>query len=74
VSLPDDVSEQAERLAKRRSVHRDEIMADAPREYVARHDPDVVTEALNRVANRKDPDVDPWLRAAARRALERVEW
>jgi metal-responsive CopG/Arc/MetJ family transcriptional regulator len=74
VSLPDDVFERADRLAKRRNIDRDELFAEALREYVARHDPDAVTEALNRVLEQEGADVDPPPRAAARRTLERVEW
>lgn len=74
VSLPDDVFEKAERLAERRNVGRDELYAEALREYVARHDPDAVTEGLNRVIDEVDAEADPLTRAAARRTLERVEW
>ncbi|MDP8923146.1 MAG: ribbon-helix-helix domain-containing protein [Chloroflexota bacterium] len=74
VSLPDDLFEQAERLAKQRNIHRGELVAEAVREYVARHDPDAVTEALNRVIDQEGADLDSPLRAAARRTFERVEW
>ena len=74
VSLPDDLFEKAERLAQQRNVGRDELYAQALREYVARHDPDTVTEALNRVVGEVGAEVDPLTRAAARRILERVEW
>jgi metal-responsive CopG/Arc/MetJ family transcriptional regulator len=49
VSIPDDVFEQAERLARKSRKSRSEIFSAALREYVARHDPDEVTDALNRV-------------------------
>ena len=74
VSLPDDLFEQAERLAKQRTVPRDELLAEALRESVARHDPDAVTDAINRAVDQEGASVDPLLRVAARRTLERVEW
>lgn len=74
VSLPDDLFEQAERLAKQRNLRRDELFAEALREYVARHDSDAVTDAINRVVDQEGSAVDPSLRAVARRTFERVEW
>ena len=74
VTLPDDVFDKAERLAKRRNVGRDELYAEALRHYVARHDPDEVTDAMNRVVEEVGDDIDPFVEAAARRTLERVEW
>ena len=66
VTLPDDVFEKAERLAKQRNVDRDELYAEALRHYVARHDADGVTYAMNRVVDELCGDVDPFLQAGAR--------
>jgi excisionase family DNA binding protein len=49
VSVPDDVYESAERLARRQRRSRSEIYSAALREYVARHSPAEITEALNQV-------------------------
>jgi metal-responsive CopG/Arc/MetJ family transcriptional regulator len=48
VSIPDDVFEQVERFANRAKRSRSEVFAAALREYIARHAPDEVTEAINR--------------------------
>ena len=74
VSLPDDLFEQAERLAKQRNVRRDELFAEALREYVARHNPGAVTDAINRALESEALDVDPALRVAARGTFEQSEW
>jgi metal-responsive CopG/Arc/MetJ family transcriptional regulator len=74
VSIPDDVFEQAERLARRARTSRSHLFSSALREYLARHAPDEVTEAMNRVcAEVRDPP-DPFVVAGARRTLERSEW
>lgn len=73
VSLPDDVFEQAERLARRSRKSRSQLYRDAIAEYLARHDPDQVTEA-DRLAVRLDTRPDAFVSAAARRVLERAEW
>ena len=45
VSIPDDLFEQAERLARRVGATRSGLYSRAVREYVARHAPDEVTAA-----------------------------
>jgi metal-responsive CopG/Arc/MetJ family transcriptional regulator len=75
VSIPDDVFEKVERLAKRGRRSRSEVFTAALREYVARHSPDEVTEAINRVCAEVDQTEDvAFLNAAARRLLKKVEW
>ncbi len=43
-------------------------------EYVARHAPEAITEALNRMAAEVDTRPGPFYSAAARRLLGRYEW
>jgi len=74
VSLPDDVFRDAERLVRRRKVSRSRIYAEALREYVARHDPEAVTEAYDRLIEELGQPVDPAFAGAAARTLSRVEW
>ena len=74
VSIPDPVFKRAERAAKRLGKSRSQLYAEAVQEYVARHDPDEVTEAMNRVCESVEPTADQFLSAAARRALEATEW
>ena len=74
VSIPDDVFAAVERFAKRARRSRSEVYSAALREYVARHAPDEVTEAMNRVWAEVGPKKDAFVSAAGRRVLERVEW
>jgi metal-responsive CopG/Arc/MetJ family transcriptional regulator len=74
VSVPDDVFESAERLARRERRSRSEVYSAALREYVARHSPDEVTEAVDRVVSDVGSEVDPFLARAAARVLDRTEW
>ena len=64
----------AERLARRGKKSRSQVYSEALREYVARHSPDEVTEAMNRVCQQLGAPSDPFLSIAARRILERTEW
>lgn len=74
VSIPDDVFDQAERLALREGKSRSEVYSAALREYVARHVPDEVTEAINRVVDEVNEAPDLFVSTTARQNLERTEW
>lgn len=74
ISVPDDVFEGAEQLAKREGRSRSEVYSAALREYVARHSPDEIAEALDRVVAEVNEGSDPFVSAASRRALVSTEW
>ena len=74
VSIPDDVFEKAERLARRMKKSRSQLFSNALTEYVARHAPDYVTEAMDEVCAEIGSESDPFVSAASRRILERSEW
>lgn len=76
VSVPNDVFDKAERLARAAGRSRSEVYSAALREYVARHDPDEVTAAINRAMDELGDDAAPdeFVREAARSVLEQSEW
>ncbi len=74
VSVPDDVFDRAEALARREKRSRSEVYSAALREYVARHAPDDVTEALDRVVAEVGEADDSFIRVAAERVLRSTEW
>lgn len=74
VSIPDEVFAGAERLARRSKRSRSRIYTEALREYLARHSPEEVTEAVNRACSAIGEIRDPFVTAAASRVLARTEW
>lgn len=74
VSIPDDVFEKVERLARGAGRSRSEVFSEALREYLARHAPDEVTEAMDRVCAAVEREPDAFLTTAGRRVLETTEW
>ena len=64
ISIPNNLLKQAERLARHEKKSRNQLFADAVREYVARHEPDTVNQGR----------ADEFVSAASRRILERSEW
>ena len=74
ISLPDDLFRAAERHARRARKSRSQLYAEALSEYLLRHAPDEITEAMNLVVDQLNEPTDPFVTAAARRILERSEW
>jgi metal-responsive CopG/Arc/MetJ family transcriptional regulator len=74
ISVPDDVFEDAERLARRTKKSRSQLFSEALKEYVARHAPEEVTETMNRVCEDLGDAADEFVSASTRRVLERSEW
>lgn len=74
ISIPDDVFESAERLARRTKRSRSRLFSDALKEYLARHTPDKVTESMNVACAEIGGQEDSFISSAARRTLEKNEW
>lgn len=74
VSIPDDVFEDAERLASRLRTSRSQLYARALAEFVARHDDDRVTSLMNQAVREAGGEADAFLQAAAQQSLQRAEW
>ena len=74
ISIPDDVFQEAERLADRLQTSRSQLYTRALAEFVARHDDDRVAEAMNKVIDEVGPALEDFTREAARLTLRRVEW
>jgi len=74
VSIPDEMFAKAERLARRSKRSRSELFSAALSEYVARHAPDEVTKAINRVCADVGERTDRFVAVSSRRVLERSDW
>jgi metal-responsive CopG/Arc/MetJ family transcriptional regulator len=74
VSIPDDVFEDAERLAAELQTSRSQLYSRALQEFVARHAPNRLTEAMDRVIDAVGSEIDEFSQKASRRVLERIEW
>ncbi len=74
ISVPDEVFASAERIAKRMKKSRSQVYSEAVAEYVARHEPDTVTEQINAVCNEVDTRPDPFVTEAARQILADTDW
>jgi len=75
ISIEDGVFRKAERYARQKKKSRSELYAEALVEYLAHHDSDAVTEAMNQTLERIGGEsIDPFIREAGRRVLRRTKW
>jgi metal-responsive CopG/Arc/MetJ family transcriptional regulator len=74
ISIPDELFEEAEELAKRLEKSRSELYRTALQAYIAQHDVDRIREALDRVVTGMSPSENEFVKAASARVLERSEW
>jgi metal-responsive CopG/Arc/MetJ family transcriptional regulator len=74
ISVPDLIFEEAERVARRMKRSRSELYSAALADYLARHTPDRVTEAMNRALAALDDGADEFVAAVSRRTLKRAKW
>jgi hypothetical protein len=70
IDIPGELLERAARLARQPRIPRSQLYREAVAEYVARHDPEEVTRAMDRVVQRLGVGSDGFVRAAARRSLD----
>jgi predicted transcriptional regulator len=74
VSIPDDVYRRIDRLARNTKRSRSRLFSDALWEYLARHENDEITEAMNAAVAGVGETEDPFVSAVASRVLERTDW
>jgi metal-responsive CopG/Arc/MetJ family transcriptional regulator len=74
VSIPDEIFAEAEAFAKGTQTSRSRLYSIALAEYMARHAPDLVTEAMDNVLAAIGEEDPGFNQRAARRSLERSEW
>lgn len=74
ISLPDQLFQSADALAKRLGVSRSELYATAVAEFLAKHQDAKVTERLDQVYAQQASRVDRPLRRAQGRSIRASEW
>jgi metal-responsive CopG/Arc/MetJ family transcriptional regulator len=74
ISIPNELFDGAERLARRTRKSRSRLFSDALREYLARHAPDKITESMDQALAEIGEAKDPFVSSASIRRLEQAEW
>ena len=74
ISLPDDLFESADALARRMGLSRSRLIAIALAEFVAKHRAAKVTDRLDAVYAAEPSRLDPAVQRAQRRTARKSEW
>ena len=74
VSIPDELFESAEGLARRLGMTRSELYAEALRDYLREHRGEGITERLDEVYGAEESDLDPVVARLQGRSLPEDEW
>jgi metal-responsive CopG/Arc/MetJ family transcriptional regulator len=74
ISIPDDIFQSAEQLARRLGVSRSELYVQALKSYLQAHHEDQVTATLNTLYENTPDQLDPVLQSIQTRALPREDW
>jgi metal-responsive CopG/Arc/MetJ family transcriptional regulator len=74
ISIPEQVFEAAEQLARRSGISRSELYSKAVSEYVKGHRNMSVTETLNRVYSKEKSSLDPTSQNLQFKSLPKDEW
>jgi len=74
ISIPDNVFEGAEELARRLDMSRSELYTRAVEAYVRSHRGEAVTDALNEVYAAEDGSVDPMTERLQYLSIREDEW
>jgi len=74
ISVPDDVFDDAERLAATLGLSRSELYAKAVRDYLAKHAHQDVTAQLNELYAQETSHVASDVERAQARSVAAIEW
>ncbi len=74
ISVPSDVFQLSEKLAKKLKVSRSAIFAMGVKKLAEEHDEDEIIAQINRVCEKVDTSLDPTVRQYQNRILQREKW
>jgi metal-responsive CopG/Arc/MetJ family transcriptional regulator len=74
ISIPDDVFQSAEQLARRMSLSRSELYVQAIKSYLQAHREEGVTDTLNTLYGEIHAPLDPAIQSLQTRSLPKDDW
>jgi len=75
ISIPDDLFEAAEKMARKLKISRSEFYQQAVASFLQQHGADVVRESLDRVyAKKSNRSLDPLIRAIGEQIIKEEDW
>ena len=74
ISIPDDIFQSAEQLARRLGLSRSELYVQAMKSYLQTHQDEGVTDTLNTIYGEIQAQVDPVISSIQIRSLPKDDW
>jgi len=74
VSIPDEIYQSADQLAKRLGMSRSELYAKAVSNYINAHKNEAVTKALDQIYAKEKSEIDPVINVMQLRSLPKEAW
>ena len=74
ISIPDDIFQSAEQLARRLGLSRSELYVQAMKSYLQAHQDEGVTDTLNTIYGEIHAQVDPVISSIQIRSLPKDDW
>lgn len=75
ISIPDDLFEAAEKMARKLKISRSELYQQAVTNFLQQQGADVVRESLDRVyAKKSNRGLDPLIRAIGEQIIKEEDW
>ena len=74
ISIPDDIFHAADHLAKRLGMSRSEFYSKAVSNYVAAHQNEAITKALDKIYEKETSIVDPVINLMQLKSLPKEQW
>jgi metal-responsive CopG/Arc/MetJ family transcriptional regulator len=74
ISIPNEIFEAAEKIARRLGVSRSELYSNAVLEFIRYHRGDDVTKKLNEIYDREPSRLDPILHTLQFASLDKDAW
>jgi metal-responsive CopG/Arc/MetJ family transcriptional regulator len=75
ISIPDDLFEAAEKMARRLKITRSELYQQAIADFLRHRSSDIVRESLDRVYSKKsNRGLDPMVRAISEQIIMDEDW
>ena len=74
ISIPDDVFQSAEQLARRMGLSRSELYVNAIKSYLKEHRDEGVTDRLNTIYGEMQAQLDPVIQSVQTRSLPKGDW
>jgi metal-responsive CopG/Arc/MetJ family transcriptional regulator len=74
ISIPDEIYQSADQLAKKLGMSRSELYSKAVANYINAHKNEAVTKALDQIYAKEKSEIDPVINVMQLRSLPKEAW